>query len=382
MTITLPAAADKLTIGGSNQTSGVLAFTSGNTGNWGTNQSATVKLAADPGAGKTVVVDFTRLSVSDPEVTPRYLTFTGGSSGNYNTAQTINVKFLAEPTAATTRVSITKNSSNVTTGYKVDLNVYRLAFDLSATTITIDAGDTTGTVTLTAQNDYNDLANQRLTLAQLAHPTGTKWIAKGTTDPTLTINDDDELGQVTGVAAVQKTDAVGNPAAGATVSWTKVDDATGYVIEWKTGTQIYDSTRRLVAGDVASYDIPGTNLTPGTTYDIRVYATKSGSDHGLPSDKVSETYKGHPRLHPRRHRRPHRRRAGNRLRHRNLHRQALLQPSASVTLNLSRATGSSTTTPINPTFSPLPSHSPPRTGTPPRPSPSPSRRTPTAWTTR
>ena len=349
VTITLPTAADKLTIGGSNQTSGILTFTSGNNGNWDTQQSATVKLAADPGTGKTVVVDFTRLSVSDPEVTPRYLTFTGGSSGNYDTAQTINVKFLAEPTAATTRVSITRNSSNVTTGYKVDLNVYRLAFDLSAATITIDAGDTTGTVTLTAQNDYNDLANQSLTLAQLAHPTGTKWIAKGATDPTLTINDDDELGQVTGVTAVQKTDAIGNLAAGATVSWTKVTNATGYVVEWKTGTQIYDSARRLVAGDVATYDIPGANLTPGTTYDIRVYATKSGSDHGLPSDEISAIYKGLLVFTP----------------------TSLTvdepvtgtatgtytvklsaQPTASVTVNLSRGTGSSTTTPINPTFSP------------------------------
>ena len=298
--IALPAAADKLTIGGSNQAGGFLTFTSGSTGNWGTQQPATVKLASDPGTGKTVVVDFTRLSVNEPEVTPRYLTFTGGSSGNYNTAQTINVKFLAEPAAATTRVSITKNSSNVTTGYKVDLNAYRLAYDLSGPTITIPAGSTTGTVTLTAQNDYNDLADQSLTLALLAHPasttgtnaTTTRWVSKGATDPTLTITDDDELGQVTGVAAVQKTDANGNLASGATVSWTKVTGAAGYVVEWKTGTQIYDSARRLVAGDAASYDIPGGSLAPGATYDIRVYATKTGSDHGLPSDEISATYRG------------------------------------------------------------------------------------------
>ena len=205
VTVTLPAAADKLTIGGSNQASGILTFTSGNSGNWGTAQSATVKLAAAP--TKTIVVDFTRLSLDDPEVAPRYLTFT---TSNYNTAQTVNVKFLTEPTAANARVSIVKNTSNVTTGYKVDLNAYRQAYDLGSPTITISAGSTTGTATLTAQNDYNDLANQGLTLTQLAHPTGTKWLSKGTTDPTLTITDDDELGQVTGVTAVQKTDSFGN----------------------------------------------------------------------------------------------------------------------------------------------------------------------------
>ena len=360
VTVHLPPAADKLTIGGSNQTNGILTFTPGNNGNWGTQQSATVKLASDPGDGKTVVVDFTRLSVNDPEVSPKYLTFTGGTSGTWDTAQTINVKFLSEPAAATTRVSITKNSSNVTTGYKVDLNSYRLAYDMDVSAVVFIPGNTTNSsIMLTAQNDYDDLPDQSLTLTLEDHPTATTWIAKGATDPTLTINDDDELGQVTGVTAVQKTDSVGNLAAGATVSWTKVTGATGYVVEWKSGTQIYDSARRLVAGDVATYDIPAANLTPGTTYDIRVYATKSGSDHGLPSDEVSATYKGWlvfdsvPASSPTVQltalsvNEPDSGTATKSYTVKLSH-----QPAASVTLNLSRGSGSSKTSPTNPTFSP------------------------------
>ena len=290
--VTLPAAAEQLTV-----TNSPLSFTSGNTGNWGTAQTATVKLAAQP--AKTIVVDFTRLSANDPEVTPKYLTFT---TSDWNTAQNISVKFLAEPTAATTRVEIVKNSSNVTTDYKVNVNAYRRAYDLGSPTITIAAGATTSTATLTAQNDYNDLANATPTLTLATHPADTEWISKGTgTAPSMTITDDDELGQVTGVSVAQKTYKytengneidTGNPAGGATVSWTKVTGATGYVVEWKSGTEIYDSSRRLVAGDVATYDIPASSLTPGTTYYIRVYATKSGADHGLPSGEVTLAYTG------------------------------------------------------------------------------------------
>ena len=278
--VTIPAAADGLTV-----TNSPLSFTSGASGNWGTAQTGTVKLAAAP--SKTIVVDFTRLDVNDPEVTPKYLTFT---TTDWNTAQNVSVKFLAEPTAGTTRVGIEGTGNSKT--YKVDLGAYRRPYYLGNPAVIVAEGATTGTVTLTAQNDYNDLANASATLTIGTHPTDSDWISKGSgTAPGMTFTDDDELGQVTGVAIAQKT-AVGNLGGGATVGWTKVTGATGYIVEWKSGTEIYDSSRRLVAGDVATYDIPASNLAPGTAYDIRVYATKSGSDHGLPSDEVDFAYTG------------------------------------------------------------------------------------------
>ena len=279
--VTIPAATNGLTV-----TNSPLSFTSGASGNWGTAQTATVKLPAAP--AKTIVVDFTRLDLNDPEVTPKYLTFT---TSDWNTAQTVSLKFLAEPTDSTTRVSIQGTGSSKT--YKVNLDAYRWPYDLGNPAVIVAEGATTGTETLTAQNDYNDLANATATLSLATHPTDDDWISKGTgTAPSLTITDDDELGQVTGVSVVQKTGTAGNLAGGATVTWTKVTNATGYIIEWKSGAQIYDSSRRLVAGDVATYDVPASNLTPGTAYDIRVYATKSNSDHGLPSDEISFTYTG------------------------------------------------------------------------------------------
>ena len=238
-----------------------------------------------------MAVDFTRLEKNDPEVTPKYLTFTGGASGNWSTAQSVSLKFLAEPTAATSRVAIEGTGGSKT--YEVDVGAYRRTHALSSAGITIAAGSTTGTATFTARNDYNDFADHAELLALATHPTASDWISKGTgADPSITITDDDELGQVTGVSVVQATDALGNPTGGATVSWTKVTGATGYTIEWKTGTEIYDSSRRLTAGDVATYVVPDSYLTPGTTYDIRVYATKSGADRGLPSDEVEATYTG------------------------------------------------------------------------------------------
>ena len=125
--------------------------------------------------------------------------------------------------------------------------------------------------------------------------------------------------------------------------------AAGYVVEWKTGTQIYDSARRLVAGDVAAYDIPGARLTPGTTYDVRVYATKIGSDHGLPSGEISATYKGLLVFTPTSLAVEEPETGTSTA----TYTVALsVQPAASVTLNLSRGAGSSKTTPTNPTFSP------------------------------
>ena len=288
LTVTLPAAADGLVIGGSNATDGVLSFTSTN---YTTAQTATVKLAANPGTGKTVVVDFTRLAASDPEVSPKQLTFTGGSSGTWDTTQTISVKFLAVPTADTARVDVDGND------YDVDLNAYRRPYDLSSPDVDFLAGATTGTVTLTAQNDYNDLADASLTLSLATHPAGTAWVSAGTA-PSLTIKDDDSLAQVTGVTATQDV-------GGVKVSWTKVTGATGYTIYWKSGTQIYDSARDADA--VASTDCTGTSCTltipnsgsgntarfvPGTTYTFRVQATKAAVDDGLPSAEVTVAFKG------------------------------------------------------------------------------------------
>ena len=65
------------------------------------------------------------------------------------------------------------------------------------------------------------------------------------------------------------------------VRWTAVNYATGYKVQWKSGMQTYDAASRqsLVSGTRATIPM----LTAGTTYTVRVIATKTGARDGRPS---------------------------------------------------------------------------------------------------
>ncbi len=90
-------------------------------------------------------------------------------------------------------------------------------------------------------------------------------------------------GQVTGVSATQGVGSLD-------VSWTAVTGATGYKVQWKSGSQNYDATnRQAVVGAVTSHTIP--SLTAGTQYTVRVIATLSNANDGTPSAEVTGTPK-------------------------------------------------------------------------------------------
>ena len=153
------------------------------------------------------------------------------------------------------------------------------SYTLSASTITIAAGSTTGTVTLTAVNNYVDAANKTVNLATGATVSDAS-VNVISAVPTLTINDDDELAKVTGVSVIS-----GSIAGGINVTWTRLDAATGYVVQWKSGTQDYASTRQTNVADKVTADIAATSLGTGS-HTVRVYATKTGGvDDGPPSDE-------------------------------------------------------------------------------------------------
>ena len=58
------------------------------------------------------------------------------------------------------------------------------------------------------------------------------------------------------------------------VGWRAASQATGYTVQWKSGMQSYDAMREFTTTDTL-YKIPG--LTTGTTYTVRVLATKTGA---------------------------------------------------------------------------------------------------------
>ena len=74
------------------------------------------------------------------------------------------------------------------------------------------------------------------------------------------------------------------------VNWTAVDNATGYTVQWKSGGQGYNTGDRqatVTPGSTTSHTIEG--LANGTEYTVRVIATRTGVNDGLPSAEVTGT---------------------------------------------------------------------------------------------
>ena len=97
-----------------------------------------------------------------------------------------------------------------------------------------------------------------------------------------------DLAQVLGVGV-----APGN--AQLVVTWTAVDTATGYTVQWMSGSQGYNAGDRqatVTSGSTTRYTIP--SLINGTAYTVRVSATRTGVTDGPPSAEVTGT----PRVPP------------------------------------------------------------------------------------
>ena len=77
------------------------------------------------------------------------------------------------------------------------------------------------------------------------------------------------------------------------VTWNAATDADGYKVQWKSGSESYHSSRQAtLAASARSHDIP--NLTNGTTYTVRVIATRANAPDGAPSDEATGTPLGLP----------------------------------------------------------------------------------------
>ncbi len=79
------------------------------------------------------------------------------------------------------------------------------------------------------------------------------------------------------------------------VTWTAVDTATGYTVQWMSGGEGYNTGDRqatVTSGSTTRYTIPG--LINGTEYTVRVIATRTGANDGPPSAGVTGT----PRVPP------------------------------------------------------------------------------------
>ena len=111
------------------------------------------------------------------------------------------------------------------------------------------------------------------------------------TTETLTSDAYPSGGTVTAAATAQVMGARVAPGnAQLVVTWTAVENATGYVVQWKSGSQGYNAGDRqatVTSGSTTRYTIP--SLTSGTEYTVRVIATRTGANDGPPSAEVTGT---------------------------------------------------------------------------------------------
>ena len=111
--------------------------------------------------------------------------------------------------------------------------------------------------------------------------TGSTPLPTGTV--TVAAVDETTPGQVMGVSVTAGTEQL-------TVTWTAVSGATGYKVQWKSGSEMYDTDSRQAESTGTSHTITG--LTGGTQYTLRVSATKTKADDGMFSTEATGT----PRL--------------------------------------------------------------------------------------
>ena len=140
--------------------------------------------------------------------------------------------------------------------------------------------DTAQTVTVKAVNDANTV-DETVSLTHAATSTDTDYDGITINGVTVMVEDNDTA-QVTGLML---TPGDGELA----VAWAPLANATGYEVQWKSGGQSYNNSGRqatISSGSTASHTIP--SLTNGTTYTVRMRATRTGANAGPYSDEAMD----------------------------------------------------------------------------------------------
>ena len=147
-------------------------------------------------------------------------------------------------------------------------------------TFTTTTWDTAQTVTVKGVDDA-DTVNDMVTLTHAATSTDSDYDGFTIAGVDVMVEDNDTA-KVTGVALTPGDEELG-------VAWTAVANATGYQVQWKSGGQSYNTSGRqatIGSGSTASHTI--SSLTNGTTYTVRMRATRTGANNGPYSDEAMD----------------------------------------------------------------------------------------------
>ena len=174
----------------------------------------------------------------------------------------------ATPSAAGS-LTVTWSAAANAGGYKVQWKSGAQAYDASARQAT--ATGTSHTITgLTAGTTY--------TVRVIATRTNAPDSAAST----------EATGTPPSAAGVPGSVTATPSAAGSlTVSWSAAANADGYKVQWKSGSQAYNTSDRQATATGTSHTITG--LTAGTTYTVRVIATRTNAPDSTASTEATGT---------------------------------------------------------------------------------------------
>ena len=176
---------------------------------------------------------------------------------------------LATPPTANVRVTVAGHAGTAVTPTPGTL------------TFTTTNWDTAQTVTVTAGHD-TDTTDESVSLTHSATSPDSDYEGIPIAGVAVAVTDNDTA-QVMGVEV-----APGD--AQLVVTWTAVDAATGYTVQWTSGSEDYttgDRQATVTSGSTTRHTIDG--LTNGTTYTVRVIATRTGATDGPPSAEMTGT---------------------------------------------------------------------------------------------
>ena len=222
---------------------------------------------------------------SGSSATPASIAFTGTIADNDTAGVTLSKSTLTVTEQDTTGDSYTVVLDSEPTADVVVTVAGHAGTDVIATstplTFTTANWSTAQVVTVTAADDA-DTTDDTVVLSHSAASTDSDYDGIAI-DVTVTVEDNDTA-QVTGVTV--------DPAATMhlLVGWTRVSNATGYQIQWKSGGEGYSISRQV---DIISNPNTSSELisgfTNGTEYTMRVRAVRSGANNGPWSDDAMGT---------------------------------------------------------------------------------------------
>ena len=215
--------------------------------------------------------------------------WSGSGSGTTGTAVTPGVT-VSESSLTVTEEDSTGDSYTVVLDSQPTANVVVTVAGHAGTevlpspaTLTFTRGnwETAQTVNVTANTDA-DTTDDTVTLTHSAASTDSDYGGIAIAEVAVTVEDNDTA-QVTGVRAVPEGTML------LTVRWTRVSNATGYQIQWKSGGENYSSSRQAPVSSGSDTDRSLIGLANGTEYTIRMRAVRSGANNGPWSDDAMGT---------------------------------------------------------------------------------------------